>query len=207
MAEETNIDQNNTDVNVEKDATNTDTTSTKETSVEKVKGLLDDDGKAKDEGEKEDTVVEYQDFEIPENIEINEELMNKFTSLAKDSKLSQESAQALLSLSMENAEKALAQQQDEFLKIRQEWQKNIKEDIEFGGKNFQESIVRAKRTLAKFGSEELTGTLTNSGLGDNPELIKMLIRIDKVIGEDSSIDGDKPKEPFANTFYKNSQHN
>jgi len=218
MVENENITQANTNGDVDTDAT-TETPSTETEGSPKVpdpveagldKTLLSEkegDPKEPKTDEPKDPIV-YEDFSFPENIEINNDLMEKFKGLAQDSSLSQEKAQALLDLSIENGQKVLADQQAEFMKVRQDWQKSIKEDPDFGGKNFSETIVRAKRVLNNYGSPELKEMLDTSGLGDNPEVIKMFVKIDKVLGDDTSVTGQAGSTlSTAQKIYDKSKHN
>lgn len=186
---------------------NTQSSSEAETKVEST-SKAGDSGKPSDTGndtKNEDTLlgskdeaktvepVQYTDFTISEDSQINEEVLQEFKNIAAESGVPQEKAQALLDLAAKNSQKAIENQQNEYAKVREGWVKEIKEDSEFGGINFKETLIRAQRTLNNFGGEELTDLLNSSGLGDNPHVIKMLAKIDNKLGEDVTEIGEASK--------------
>lgn len=147
----------------------------------------------------------YEAFKMPEGAKLAEDDLKTFSSLAKESGLSQEKAQKVLDLGT----KALAKQQEaivtQWKEVRAKWVQNLKADKEYGGPQFPETIERAQQLLNKYGSDEFKRYLDESGYGDNPELIKMLAKISKALGEDVSVDGEKAPEVLdaASIMYPN----
>ena len=160
----------------------------------------------KEESKEDGSPEKYEDFAVPEGVELNPEMLDKFTVLAKELNLSQENAQKLMDLASDNMQGLMTQQQEQWSSIREGWLKDIKEDSEFGGDNFNETVTRAKRTLKNYGSEQLVKFLDDSGYGDNSEVIKMLARVDKAMSEDKIVEG-KPKgyegKSLAEIIYPN----
>jgi len=144
----------------------------------------DDKGKAK-EGAPE----KYEDFAAPEGVELDKEMLGKFTGIAKALNLPQVGAQKLVDLAAEHTKNIVQQQQVRWSEIRQEWVNELKADKEFGGEKFNETIVGAKRALGKFGSPKMVEFLESTGYGDNAELIRFMARVDKATREDRAIDG------------------
>lgn len=147
----------------------------------------------------------YESFTLPEGVSLGDEMMGKFGTLGKELNLNQESAQKLVDLAVSHTQGLVKEQTDGWSKIREGWVNEIKSDKDFGGNNFSETVERAKRSLGKYGSPELIKSLESTGYGDNPELIKLLSRIDKVVGEDKTIDGTaiKGEKSAADTIYGN----
>lgn len=146
-----------------------------------------DDGKQKDKLE--GAPEKYANFVVPQGVTLDAEKLGKFTDMAKELNLSQANAQRLVDLAAEHTESVLKSQADQWSKIREGWVKELKEDTEFGGQKFDETIVRAKRCMSKFGDPEFSKMLESTGYGDNPSLIRLLARIDKAIGEDTTETG------------------
>jgi len=57
--------------------------------------------------------------------------------------------------------------------IHQDWVNQAKSDPEYGGKNFDANLQRAKIGLRKFGSPKLQKFLEESGLGSHPEMLRL----------------------------------
>lgn len=134
-------------------------------------------------------VPEKYEFKFPEGMKVGDEVINKFTSVAKDLGMSQENAQKLMDLAMENAAAQLKSNVDAWDAKRMEWVNELKSDKEFGGDKLPETITRAKRALSSFSTPSFIDFLEVSGFGDNAELIKFLARVDKKIGEDTIHNG------------------
>ena len=66
---------------------------------------------------------------------------------------------------------------------------SIKADKEFGGQNFPGTVDRAKRALKRFGCDDMVMFFESTGYGDNPEVIKLLARVDRATSEDRVTDG------------------
>jgi len=155
------------------------------------------DTKPKAEGDKVEPMPKgapekYGDFKLPEGIAIAPEILGKFTGVAKELNLTQEQAQKLVELTSENAI-AKAKAQDAALEQqKQSWIKGLKEDKEYGGDKYNETVERAKRTFKAFGNAELKTILDSSMLGDHPVILKLFATIDRKIGEDKVVDGKPP---------------
>jgi len=154
-------------------------------------GKFDKDGnEIKDEDDKGEGAPEsYEDFTMPEGVEINEADLGEFHEVAKDLDLTQDQAQKLVDFQSKRAEastEAFTQSMiDAHQKQNEDWVSELKADKDFGGDDLDKNIGLAVKVTNKFGSPELKAILDSSGMGNNPELIKMFNRIGKSISEDS----------------------
>lgn len=97
--------------------------------------------------------------------------------------MTQPQAEALLE--RENkAVNAYVEQQEQQQK---QWIESIKADQEIGGEAFQKNAELAKRVVDRFGTDELRKELTDSGYGNHPGLVRLLVRIGKAMSEDSLV--------------------
>ena len=55
------------------------------------------------------------------------------------------------------------------------------------GKQFDGNIQAARGLIAKFGNEEVTQALEQSGMGNNPHVIRMMVKIAQQFTEDGNI--------------------
>jgi hypothetical protein len=131
-------------------------------------------------------IPEKYDFKLPDGVSFDETGIAAFSEFAKENKLSQESAQGLLS----KLAPALAQRQEQALEqVKTQWADTAKADKEFGGDKLNENLAIAKKAIDKFGSPELSAFLNESGLGNHPEIIRAFYRAGKAISEDVFVGG------------------
>ncbi len=157
------------------------------------------------EGDKTPETVTYEDFTVPEGMQLDEGMLEKFTPIAGRLGLDQEAAQEIVSL-YAGAVEAGAKESDAAFKTQQEaWVNEITEDADFGEQKFAETQRLNRRLVAKYGGKELQDALNVSGLGNHPALVKMFARIGALFSEDSLVvGGDAPTGPettMAQRFY------
>ena len=150
---------------------------------------------------------ESYEFQSPEgsDLETDSSVALAFSEAAKKLDLTQEQAQSVL----DEVAPALKQQNDGYIEnLRSEWVNSVKSDPEIGGDKLQENLGRAIRVLDAYGTPELKSLLGETGLGDNPEIIRFLVRTHQDIGEDRFLTGanaDKNQQFSARDFYNNSK--
>lgn len=125
-------------------------------------------------------------FVAPEGREYNPEVITAFSDVMRDLNLPQDKAQAALDKLAPVLEAQHAQMLD---KLRTEWATSAKADKEYGGDKFDENLGIAKSALDKFGTPALTEFLNESGLGNHPEVLRLMTRIGKAISQDTIITG------------------
>lgn len=150
-------------------------------------GQPGDDGK-KTEGDG-TTVPETYEFKMPEGVELDSEAATEFSALAKDLKLSSESAQKVADIGAKLVQKAAAAQAEQFAATKAEWAKEVTNDKEIGGPKLQENLGLARKAIETFGGRELREFLNTTGFGNNPLLVKSFARIGKAISEDGFVRG------------------
>jgi len=126
---------------------------------------------------------------LPDGIEIAETDLTEFNTIAKELDLNQDQAQRLVDYQSQRTEAANEKQAtalaDAIRKQAEDWTNELKNDPDFGGDNLDKNVGLAVKVTNKFGSPELKAVLDSSGMGNNPELIKMFNKIGKAFAEDS----------------------
>ena len=113
-------------------------------------------------------------------------MLAEFSDVARELDLSQDAAQKIL----DKVAPAMQARQAEVLEAaRTEWANSAKSDKEFGGDKLDENLATAKKALDTFGTPELRTLLNNSGLGNHPEVIRLMYRAGKAISEDTFVGG------------------
>ena len=152
---------------------------------------------------------ESYEFQASEggDLAVDSEPVQAFSEVAKELNLTQEQAQSVL----DKVAPALKQQNEDYINnVRSEWVESVRTDPEIGGDQLQENLGKAVRVLDAFGTPELKSLLGETGLGDNPEIIRFLVRAHQDIGEDRFLTGSQSdkEQPFsAQDFYNNSKMN
>ena len=135
---------------------------------------------------KQEGAPEKYEFKAPEGKEYDSGLLDAFSIAAKDSNLSQDAAQKLLdTMSPKIAERQLEQ----VVAIRKGWVEQSRADKEFGGVNLEVNLATAKKAYDTFATPELKTLMDSTGLGNHPEVIRMLFKIGKAISEDTFVGG------------------
>ena len=124
------------------------------------------------------------EFKPVEGRTLDSETMSTFAEVAKELGLTQDSAQRILD---RMAPQMAQRQQAQIEAIRTEWVEASKTDAEFGGDKIAENLAVAKKALDQFGTPELRALLNESGLGNHPEIIRLMYRAGKSISEDTYV--------------------
>lgn len=164
-------------------------------------------GKTKDEAKpKEKSVVpEKYDLKLPEDSLLAPSLIDKISAYAREKGLSNEAAQELLD---EEVEGMKAEQQTIVEEVGKRWIEESKADKEIAGiegKDYERNVQLASQVVAHFDPEgEIRKMLNRSRIGNNPEVIKMFLRIGKAMGDDKFVHSktqSRGERPLEEVFY------
>lgn len=126
--------------------------------------------------------VEYADFTLPENSQVDEAIMGEFKEFGQANKLNQEQMQSIL-----NLQQKLNQRMIETAKATREgWRKDSENDKEFGGAKFETSKAAIAKARDAFASQPLVELLDTYGLSDHPEVLRHFYKLGQKISEDSA---------------------
>lgn len=128
----------------------------------------------------------YADFKLPEGVKLEGPLMEKASSLFKESGLSQENAQKFVDLQTSYAKEQLAAVEAGFHKTVSDWGAQTKAHF---GADFDKMNGLASKALERFGTPELKKFLVSSGLGNHPEIVKAFAKAGLQMGEDNAPEG------------------
>lgn len=126
----------------------------------------------------------YADFNLPEGVELNSELLEQALPLFKELKLDQASAQKIIDFEAERVKASQDGQAEAFNQLKANWQEQAKGDSEIGGDKFDQSVSDAREALGKFGTPELTKLLNDFGMGNHPEIIRFMSKVGALTKED-----------------------
>lgn len=159
------------------------------------------------EGEKEEVPEKYDDFKLPEGFTMDQGALEAFSPVAKELGMSQVNAQKLIDLYSSIQSKQAESIQKLFAEEHEKSIATVKADPEMGGNNYEANLKIACNVIVKYGSKDVLGAFAETGIGDNPDVIRMFLKIGKAMGEDSLVDkndgggaGVKPKS-FGELLY------
>lgn len=151
--------------------------------------------------------TQQSDFELklPEGSNLDASYLEQTKALAKELGLSQEAAQKLVERDSGLMSSAHERNMAKVRENTEQWARDAQADKEIGGNNFQSSVTDAKTALDKFGTPEFKNLLNQSGVGNHPELIRLLSRVGKAMREDKMVTTSsqpaRAQKSFAEAFY------
>ena len=144
--------------------------------------------------EKKGAPDKYADFKLPENVVVLPEVMEKAQATFKRMGLSQDDAQELINLNLENLQTMVQQGEQsaysKFEDTRAKWRETVQNDPKIGGENLNASmahVAQARKFFAGQGEKELIQALEDTGAGDNPAVFKFFVAVGKAIQNEKLI--------------------
>lgn len=180
-------DKTTTDASDDVDDKSSDDSSDSDDQDDAIADRSKDDDKSDD---KDDEELTYEEFTLPEGRDVDTELLDNFTTFAKEKKFDQEAAQGLIDLYVEQLEVHEKANMDRWTKLLDDKQSELKKDKDFGGKNFDATLKAANSVVRQYDPQkEARKEMKEYGYGNFPGIVKMLARIAKATAEDRSPDG------------------
>lgn len=154
----------------------------------------DKEAEAKKEAEEKDRAgapEQYGEFKRPEgmeNVELNPAAVDALKPIAKELNLSQDKAQTLFAKLLTDVyPKMEAQRLEAWANLTRGWAETAKADTEIGGDKWDANVAVAQRALNTFGTPELKEALNQFGLGNHPEMIRLMVRMGNAMREDTIV--------------------
>lgn len=133
---------------------------------------------------------QYADFTMPEGVTMDPALGAELTTLAKELNLPQAQAQKLADLGVKQAQAFQTALKTSADAARTQWAEQVRADPEIGGAKLAEQMAVAKKAVVAFGTPALVGLLNQTGLGQHPEVLRLLVNVGAAISEDTLVDSD-----------------
>jgi len=161
------------------------------------------------EGEAQGAPESYEDFTAEDGVTPDPANVESFKAMAKEMNLSQAQAQQLYDMGVSLTKQVADAQQQAHAAALTEWAQAAKTDKEFGGDKFDANLGVAKAALDKLGTPELQSLLNESGLGNHPEVIRLLYKAGRALGDDNFVPGGRtgpaagstPDQRLASALY------
>src|SRR5262245_3625361 len=151
------------------------------------------------EGEKKTPVEgapeKYEDFKLPDGVEISTELMTEASGMFKELNLTQANAQRLVDFHAKALTAAAEAPITHWRDQQTAWRNEIKADPEIGGKL---GAVKASigRMYDSLGDSPLVASFREAmdltGAGNHPAFVKLMFKVSERLGEGKPVDGGNP---------------
>lgn len=139
------------------------------------------------EAQEKPAAPEKYELKIPDGSLLDAKAVEGIASFAKDQGLSQAQAEKLLMREHEAMSRFVESQNEQIRVQHESWKNSVKQDPEIGGDSFNKSVEAAKRVVTRFGSEAFIKQLTDTGLGNHPELVRFCARIGRAMLNDDFV--------------------
>ena len=140
----------------------------------------------KPESEKKPEPEKFE-LKLPQGSLLDAGAIERTVAFAKEQGLPSKVAQALLDRESKLLAVHAEGQQKTYKELTTKWVEDIKADKEIGGEDFGKHAELAKRVVDRFGSDDLRKGLNDTGFGNHPELVRMLVKIGKSMSEDQLV--------------------
>lgn len=177
----------------------------------------------------------YADFDLPEGVSIDPDLLTEFKTALAGMHLRQEQAQLIADLGVKQARSLLARFADsgrteqaallEAFKVGEgsvaardfaqpavlqqqaaAWAAATRADKELGGDRLGENLAVAKRALDALATPGLVQLLDKTGLGNHPDVVRAFYQAGRLIAEDSLVSGRAAPGPVGRTAHERAAH-
>ena len=138
------------------------------------------------EEDKAEDVVEYN-LKLEEDSPLDASHIDLVSAFAKENKLSNEQAQALLKQQEETVASFWDKQVEAAEKEKEVWRQTIIDDPTLGGENLKTNSENAKRVVQRFGDEDFINLLRDTGYGDHPAVFRVLSKLGAMMSEDTLV--------------------
>lgn len=135
---------------------------------------------AKPEEKEEAAPIEYEEFTLPEGVQLEAEKLDKFKEVAASLGLQQEGAQQLVDMYASEIKELAEAPYKAWFELQKTWQNEIKSDPEIGGANLERNLAQTKAGLnAVLGQDaaKFYEALNMTGAGNNPAIVKAMIKL------------------------------
>lgn len=145
---------------------------------------------------------DYQ-LSLPEGVEVAEEAMATFRESAAKAGLKQETAQALLTMHVDQVKATTKAITDEIAgtwkKTIEGWKAEVDKSPEFSGSNKEKSLAIIGRAFDEYGTPEARDAFTATGAGWNPHIVKLFLNMAKALSEGAPVFNGAPPSRAAGT--------
>lgn len=126
----------------------------------------------------------YEPFQVADGVTMDEGLIERAAPVFKELGLPQAGAQKLVDLWAGVVSDAAQADERALQDYNAALIRRVKEDPMLGGPALKQNLATAKRAIERFGSGELDRLLQETGFGNQPEVLRFLVKVGKFDADD-----------------------
>lgn len=130
-------------------------------------------------------------FEVPEGLEISDETLGAFKSLAAEAKLDQAAADKFLGMHTQALQSTVESIANAQAKAWEDtitgWKTEFESDPTFGGDNKAATLTAIGKALDEYGTPEARQAFDVTGAGWNPHIIRFVAKMAQALSEGSQV--------------------
>lgn len=130
-------------------------------------------------------IPEKYEIKMPDGVEMDAAMLEAVTPLFREAKFSPAQAQAAADIYMQQQTKQL----EAHSAMVAGWANEARADKEIGGAKFAENMAYAVKAFQVAGNERAMQIIDTYGLGNNPDILRMFVRIGKAMSEGGTVLG------------------
>lgn len=142
---------------------------------------------------------DYKDIKLPEGYEYDEDMLNEFNKLNRETNLSQAQANKYMEFGIKLAQKSTDNLPNVIKQVKQaqiaKFQQALNTDKEIGGGDKAQMnayLDVADKGYTAFANDEVKAALADAGLNYHPAIVKMFHRIGELVGDDKIFASKQP---------------
>lgn len=151
-------------------------------------------------------------FDFPDTVTVDPTVLSEVKTIAAEAKLDPSSLGKIMALLPKVLETQVAAvqkaNQDAFNSTQVAWRKEVEALPEFSGTRKDQSMATIGRALDQFGNDEVRQVLTSTGAGNNPAVVKFVLKMAQALNEGNSTPPGRPpgsggRRSYAEKAYPN----
>ena len=155
---------------------------------------------------------ESYELEMPEGYELDTETLEAVTPMLKEMGATTEQAQALADIMVKKMTAQRNAECDAFSETVKSWKEETLNDPEIGGRNLDKNLSSVAKVIDKYAEDgaAVRQMLDDSGLGNHPAFVKMMVRVAQSLDTDKWVDspgnnkGNIGEDEFIKGLFPNS---
>lgn len=126
--------------------------------------------------------LEEYKYETPEEVPLSQDFLSKFNQTAYENNILPHQAKAMVDFYLEE----MAVEEENYQRESQEkLQESLNALKQEWGEGFEKKVKQAQAVVNTFGDESIRNYLNDSGLGNDPQLVKFFAKVGESLNEDS----------------------
>ena len=132
-------------------------------------------------------VPEEYDLTLTKDSLLDDSVIDEIATEAREQGLSNDQAQAVVKGREKAVADHVAAEKATLAEAQKTWREDAEKDKEIGGDDFKKNVELAHRVIDKYGNPAFKEMLNKTGVGDNPDFLRLFVKLGKSMADDVAI--------------------